>query len=173
MGTWLLRGSSHAWIYQARKPLMRLPRPYIPRAVRREVARRQVDRLYPNNSIPANESLENLLFVLFPTRAAHLDHDPPLGFRKKIKNREGRIVGFDPDANDPEFLRYVEAEAHRIKTFVRGDGAQYPDRVRIKKIRRIEKPKLKRKYRWPKRKLRWRPKDDYARRSKEVKSRSV
>jgi len=84
---------------------------------------------------------------------AELDHDPPLTVREKIV-RKGVIVGYRPDANDPDFLIYRNADEHRLKTNVRGDGAQYPDRVRIKKIRRIEHPKPKKKYNWPKRKVR-------------------
>jgi hypothetical protein len=80
----------------------------------------------------------------------HLDHDPPLAARKKIK-RGGIVVGYEPDANDPDYLTYRTADDHRLKTNVRGDGAQYPDRVLIKKIRRIERPRPKRKYKWPSR----------------------
>jgi hypothetical protein len=111
---------------------MRLPRPYIPRALRRQVAERQ---------------------GLTTTVGMHLDHDPPLAVRKKIHNRHGEIIGYDPPANSPEHLIYRKASDHRIKTYTRGEGAQYPDRVLIKKIRRIEHPKPKRKYKWAKRRF--------------------
>ncbi len=66
-----------------------------------------------------------------------LDHDPALGARRKVF-RNGVHVGYVPDANDPEHLIYREKHAHHIKTNVRGDGAQHPDRVLIKKNRRLE-----------------------------------
>jgi hypothetical protein len=112
---------------------MRLPRPYIPRAVRRLVAERQ---------------------GLTTTDGMHLDHDPALAVRKKIHNSRGAIIGYDPPANSVDHLIYRKADDHRIKTYTRGEGAQYPDAVLIKKIRRIEHPKPKRKYNWPKRKVR-------------------
>jgi hypothetical protein len=71
--------------------------------------------------------------------ALHLDHDPPLGAREKVFNSAGEHVGYEPDANDPEHLIYRTATAHRFKTNVRGDGAQHPDRVLIKRQRKLEK----------------------------------
>lgn len=72
----------------------------------------------------------------------HLDHDPALATRKKIY-RCGLHVGYEPDANDPEHLRFRPhgsqfEGSHHIKTNVRGDGAQHPDRVLIKKNKRLE-----------------------------------
>lgn len=71
-----------------------------------------------------------------------LDHDPALGARPKTG--EGKRTRYTPDANDPDALRYrphgPEFEAsHLIKTNVRGDHGQHPDRVLIKKERRRQK----------------------------------
>lgn len=102
----------------------------------------------------------------------HLDHDPALGAREKVF-RGGVHVGYRPDANDPEYLVYRTEADHKRKTNLRGDGAQHPDRVLIKKQRRREreaevalglrKPKPKAKIRsanrWPTkgvRKINWR-----------------
>jgi hypothetical protein len=136
---------------------MRLPRPYIPLAVRVLVAERQFYRTL--KIVPAfygtqAQRLKDLLKDLFPDAPVALDHDPPLAFRKKIHNNRGEIIEYDPPANSVDHLIYRKATDHRIKTYTRGEGAQYPDRVLIKKIRRIEHPKPKRKYNWPKRKVR-------------------
>jgi hypothetical protein len=136
---------------------MRLPRPYIPLAVRVLVAERQFYQTL--NIVPAfygtqAQRLKNLLKDLFPDGPVALDHDPPLAVRKKIHNSRGEIIEYDPPANSVDHLIYRKVADHRIKTYRRGEGAQYPDRVLIKKIRRIEHPKPKRKYNWPKRKVR-------------------
>jgi hypothetical protein len=99
-----------------------------------------------------------------------LDHDPPLAARPKIMMTRGRMK-YAPDANDPVYLEYrphgpQHAGSHLIKTNVRGDHGQHPDRVLIKKARRLERgPKPKRptsfsraklrspKQKWPKRKF--------------------
>jgi hypothetical protein len=136
---------------------MRLPRPYIPLAVRVLVAERQFYQTF--KIIPAfygtqAQRLKDLLKDLFPDGPVELDHDPPLAVRKKIHNRHGEIIGYDPPANSVDHLIYRKASDHRIKTYTRGEGAQYPDRVLIKKIRRIEHPKPKKKYKWPSRSFR-------------------
>lgn len=86
-----------------------------------------------------------------------LDHDPPLAARKQKRKGLGRKVYFTPDANDPAHLFYRPhgpeyAGSHLIKTNVRGDHGQHPDRVLIKKARRAERgPKPKRRTKpWPK-----------------------
>lgn len=97
----------------------------------------------------------------------HLDHDPALGAREKVYDGWHQHIGYIPDANDPEFMRYREKHAHHIKTNVRGDGAQHPDRVLIKKNRRQERREAGmengKRHRWPSRPLRGRssfpPKD--------------
>lgn len=79
-----------------------------------------------------------------------LDHDPPLAARPKERRGLGKKTYYVPDANDPDHLFYrphgPEFEgSHLIKTNVRGDHGQHPDRVLIKKQRRIERgPKPKR-----------------------------
>jgi hypothetical protein len=135
---------------------MTLPRPYIPLEIRAAVARQQAFAagVYPRCNIaawPYTAQLRELLHVLFGDDKPHLDHDPPLAWRKKIRNRNGDIIRYMPDANDPRFLIYRNADDHRLKTNVRGDGAQHPDRVLIKKIRRIERPRHKIKRKWPSR----------------------
>lgn len=92
-----------------------------------------------------------------------LDHDPPLGARPQERRGLGKKTYYIPDANDPEHLFYRPhgpqfAGSHLIKTNVRGDRGQHPDRVLIKKQRRRERdPKPKRgpqirskKSTWPK-----------------------
>lgn len=69
----------------------------------------------------------------------HLDHDPPLAARKKVKNKAGVIIGYRPAANDPNHLIYRTAVEHRLKTNVRGEHGQHPDRVLIKKNRKMER----------------------------------
>jgi hypothetical protein len=137
---------------------MKLPRPYIPLQTRIVVAGRQYsDQRLPWNEIhiawPKKIVLEYMLNRLFGGQPYHLDHEPSLAVRKKIRDKNGVVIRYSPDANDPDFLVYRRAEDHKLKTNVRGDGAQYPDRVRIKKIRRIERPKPKQKYNWPKRRF--------------------
>jgi hypothetical protein len=78
-----------------------------------------------------------------------LDHNPALGARQR--RGEGKHTVYMPVANDPEYLIYREKHAHHIKTNIRGDGAQHPDRVLIKRERRrtsknsakVKKPKRK------------------------------
>ena len=166
---------------------MRLIRPYIPLSVRVQIAERQMEAATGcvcTNSfgVPLRatgcgaflkERLEIALFHLSRNGEIklHLDHDPPLGARQKvIKN--GEHVDYVPPANDPEFLIYREKREHEIKTNVRGVGAQYPDRVLIKKNRRLEeregvrKPRVRftksinksvQKRKWPKTKIASRP----------------
>lgn len=79
-----------------------------------------------------------------------LDHDPPLGARQKERRGLGKNTYYIPDANDPDHLFYRPhgpqfEGSHLIKTNIRGDHGQHPDRVLIKKARRIERgPKPKR-----------------------------
>lgn len=73
-----------------------------------------------------------------------LDHDPPLGARPRERKGLGKKTYYVPDANDPEHLFYrphgPEFEgSHDIKTRVRGDHGQHPDRVLIKRERRRER----------------------------------
>ena len=137
---------------------MKLPRPHVPLNIRIVVAWRQLEQkprglaaAYLWTLDPAKR-LKTILSYSFSGAKVHLDHEPPLAVRKKIRHRDGAVT-YVPDANDPDFLIYRNADEHRLKTNVRGDGAQYPDRVRIKKIRRIEHPKPKQKYKWAKRRF--------------------
>ena len=74
-----------------------------------------------------------------PGESLHLDHNPALRTRPynpRVKNVAAR---YTPNANDPEYLIYRTQHAHHIKTNVRGDGAQHPDRVLIKRERKRER----------------------------------
>lgn len=134
---------------------MKRPRPYISLAVRVEVASRQLAARHLDNygalamlkirDGGAYQRLGDLLFALFAMQPVHLDHDPPLRSRT-LNKRTGK---YSPDANDPAHLIYRTAEAHQFKTNVRGDGAQFPDRVLIKRERNREKKEAEPKKRRP------------------------
>lgn len=136
----------------------RLPRPHIPLAVKCTVAVRQLGFLWPDQVVAEARSKSALLDELLTKLAGllgcevkdlRLDHQPPLAVRDKVRNRAGEIVAYVPDANDPEHLIYRTAHAHHIKTNVRGDGAQFPDRVLIKRERhREKKPKSRTRKAW-------------------------
>lgn len=153
--------------------MLRLYRPSIPVAVKCRVAMRQLGELWPDEALKANEGglqafLDRLLHKLreiLNEKKLHLDHDPALGAREIVPCRRGDDmhtawlnnfnvpIRYQPDANDPEYLVYRGKHAHHIKTNVRGDGAQHPDRVLIKKERRRREGKRAK----PKRKWRTRP----------------
>lgn len=103
--------------------------------------------------LPARERLKALLDCLkdrIGATALELHHDPALGAREKIM-RDGKIVGYIPDANDPLWLVYLDEHDHLIRTNVAGEHGQHPDRVLIKKQRRRERPRPKRFAKaWPK-----------------------
>ena len=140
----------------------RLHRPNIPLSVRCRVAMRQLGELWPDEALKAHEGglgafLDRLLFKLAELLGCEvadfrLDHDPALATRRR--KGEGKKTRYFPDANDPEFLIYREKHAHHIKTNVRGDGAQYPDRVLIKRAKNKRRKVRKRKARWASRPLR-------------------
>jgi hypothetical protein len=70
-----------------------------------------------------------------------LDHDPPLAARPRFRRGLGKKTYYQPPANDPDHLVYrphgPEFEgSHLIKTNVRGDHGQFPDRVLIKRENR-------------------------------------
>ena len=72
------------------------------------------------------------------------DHNPALGAREKVFDRDGNHVEYKPKANDPEFLQFIPhgpqfENSHLTKTNVRGPHGQHPDRVLIKRQRRIER----------------------------------
>lgn len=133
-----------------------MSRPRVPVAVQIAVAERQLRERgtvpmfasLPGTQPSAVHRLRSMLVALFGKEPCHLDHDPPLMLRWRT------AAGYSPDANDPEFLVWRTAEEHRIKTYVRGDGAQLSDmgkrRKEIRRRKKAERPRRK----WPKRKLR-------------------
>lgn len=161
--------------------MSRLYRPHIPLSVRVEVVDRQLRQfggtLKRVGKATLRDTLDVGLWVLAGNLGCdisdlRLDHDPALGARPKIVDGDKMI--YSPDANDARYLEYIPHGpefdgSHLIKTNVRGRHGQHPDRVLIKKQRRIERgPKPKRgpkiksagfaskpgaKARWPKRKF--------------------
>lgn len=134
---------------------MRLFRPYVPLAVRVQVASRQLRVIEPSldwelmqatPSLPDRQRLSLLLGCLFIGEPCHLDHDPALVNRKFNK----RTKKYTPDANDPRYLTYRTKAEHDTKTRVRGDHGQHSDLALVRK-----RKKLKRKAARPKRK--WAP----------------
>jgi hypothetical protein len=133
---------------------MRLVRPHIPIRVRLLVIARQLqsahkmyDVLNAMASVFPKDSarLEYLIEKMFGTKNVHLDHDPPLCLREIVDAEKGI---YKPAANDPEFLIYRTEEDHRIKTFVRGDGAQLSDAAKRRKKLKAERPDRPR-HKWP------------------------
>jgi hypothetical protein len=134
----------------------RLYRPHIPVEVKCRVVLRQMGELWPNEVIGGTrgslqvllkDQLEHLAALLgCAPKDLRLDHDPALAVRDKwpLKGKPNRWA-YHPDANDPEFLIYRTAHDHHLKTNVRGDGAQFPDRVLIKRARKQrERPRCSR-----------------------------
>lgn len=133
---------------------MKLPRPYVPLKVRILVARRQVLQLPDNpfsqsmKSIIAAVPIENINYTKYTLQLllaslgmlhdAQLDHDPPLMLRQKLYHN-GTHVAYSPPANDPEFLIYRNASDHKIKTLIRGNGAQRSDFAQRRYLKRLEK----------------------------------
>lgn len=150
-------------------PPMKLYRPHVPLSVRVIVAARQLrahgDKssrsvLYglslsePKN-FPGDPTLSfarKLAWLMSAlaiclgceVKDLRLDHDPPLGARPRRRRGLGRKTYYTPDANDPDHLFYrphgpEHAGSHLIKTNVRGEHGQHPDRVLIKKARKLER----------------------------------
>jgi hypothetical protein len=101
-------------------------RPYIPILVRLQVAMRQLRAADPTKAIdivmrdwwserPLAVRLKIVLYIL-GFRRPQLDHVPALARRHRNK-RTGR---YTPDANDPEFLQWIDAADHLEKTAGRG-----------------------------------------------------
>lgn len=134
----------------------RLIRPAIPVEVKFRVVLRQLGEMWPDDIIRLHrearssmgravaERLTRLAELLnCEVKDLRLDHDPALGAREKVFRKKVH-VDYIPSANDPEHLRYRPhgpqfAGSHLIKTNVRGEHGQHPDRVLIKKQRRLEK----------------------------------
>lgn len=154
--------------------MARLFRPHVPLSVRCEVAERQLRQLDPRKLgyfVRPPKTAGNRLKVLLPWLAGclgcevselRLDHDPALGARS-VGQRKGKTF-YIPDANSPDHLAYrphgaQHAGSHDVKTRIRGDHGQHPDRVLIKKARRAEAAKSgkppKRKIKIPSAKKPW------------------
>lgn len=144
----------------------RLLRPHIPLETRCQVVLRQLGEMWIEDVISKFRLAANLkgrrngsLGHLLKTKLAELatllgcepkdlrlDHDPALGARAKVFDEEtGEHIGYIPDANDPEHLRYRPhgtqfAGSHDVKTRIRGDHGQYPDLTLIKRQRARENP---------------------------------
>jgi hypothetical protein len=124
---------------------MKLPRPYIPLDVRLQVAERQLGRTWSINGQTRTEKLRLMLKQLFGDDPVHLDHDPALENRQKLYDGTTHVA-YSPPANDPEFLIYRNAQDHKTKTFIRGDGAQRSDVSQRRYLNRVaanRKPKKK------------------------------
>ena len=118
--------------------MSRLPRPRIPLDVRLQVAERQLGHIWSIIGQSRSERLTLMLKKMFGDEPVHLDHDPSLAAREKIK-RNGDVVGYRPHANDPAYLVYRTKVDHGIKTYVRGERGQYSDVVLIKRERKRER----------------------------------
>jgi hypothetical protein len=155
---------------------MRLPRPYIPIAVRLKVAERQalvspfrnvvcgveMPLLAAPRHAGPGKRLRSLLGAMFPDGRYELHHRPALANRR-LRWRLGKPF-YTPPANDPAFLVYLAAEDHDIETRVRGVGAQRSDLGQIRYNKRVARNrtngfrsstnKSAAKRKWPKRPLR-------------------
>lgn len=149
--------------------MSRLYRPSIPLDVKLTVALRQCGYDKDTAAVFLATNLRHygyaLREIVLPVLAMNLrctvaelrlDHDPPLAARPRYRRGLGKKTYYQPDANDPAHLRYrphapEHDGSHLIKTNVRGDHGQFPDRVLINRERkRREKGKKKR----PKQKIR-------------------
>lgn len=147
--------------------MARLYRPHIPLDIRVIVAARQIRKIDPTDpclyglglqyarDFPGDPTVKfgKKLAILLRQLAKllgcevsdlRLDHDPALGARPRHRRGLNPRTFYTPDANDPEHLLYrphgPEFDgSHLIKTNVRGDHGQHPDRVLIKKERRRQR----------------------------------
>ena len=147
---------------------MKLTRPYIPLFVRLEVIARQLQAadqlmtvLLSEEQFRGKQMREHLAFLLeamFGAQPVHLDHDPPLCLREIIDAEFGI---YEPAASDPRFLVYRTQEDHRLKTYVRGDGAQRSDAAKRRRKIKAERKERPHPTRWPPKGSRpvqwWRP----------------
>jgi hypothetical protein len=142
--------------------MMKIRRPYIPLAIRVQVAERQTKVKFDDSCITRpslKDQLKGLLYCLFGDAKVELHHRPAL------VNRVKRIVGaktiYFPDANDPAHLIYVLKDDHNVETRVRGIGAQRSDLGQRRYNKKVTKNRLrdpKRPSRWPQgRKVYFRP----------------
>lgn len=153
----------------------RLPRPPIPVAVKCRVVLRQLGEMFIDDVIRANRfvprvvpsrSLGALLHDRLPKLAEllgctvkdlRLDHNPALENRMKLLEtgqwvmvvpKGGKVVRYDPPANDPDSFLYRPHGAefdgsHDVKTRIRGDHGQFSDNTLAKRERRRERKKAK------------------------------
>ena len=134
--------------------MARLYRPTIPVEVKCQVALRQLGELWIDDAVKAHAGALGAFLARLLSKLAELldckvnelqlDHNPAL------ENRPFNSVTrrYIPDANDDQFLIYREKHAHRIKTLVRGDGAQLSDAAIARKRKRKER-KASRRFRFP------------------------
>lgn len=168
----------------------RLIRPSTPLEVDLRVLLRQLGEMFIENVVEMAKEQQSLGTIVAEKKAQlasllgcevkdlRRDHNPALGARAKVYDGDGKHVEYEPAANDPEYLFFIPHDpkfenSHLIKTNVRGLKGQHPDRVLIKKNRRLErqakeraglvKPKFKAKIKsrsnWPAkgtRKINWR-----------------
>lgn len=125
---------------------MRLHRPYIPLAIRVQVAERQLCAqgdwgkiaVAMHCELTHGRRLKNALRLLFGDHPYHLDHDPALVNRQRT--RSGNYI---PGANDPVHLVYRTKVAHDIKTRIRGDGAQRSDLSQRRYLKKVARNRQK------------------------------
>lgn len=119
----------------------KLWRPYVPLETRcivavRQCAERDIDTSAVVNK-PLARRLRHLLILLFAHRKHDLHHRPALENRTKLRSmmtkygKSFEIIIYEPDANDPDHLVYLENNSenneHYIETHVRGQGALRSD----------------------------------------------
>lgn len=132
---------------------MKLHRPYIPLAVRIQVAERQADALgYRFDHPVLSVKLAALIRFLFGGQKFELHHRPSLINRPF----DFRTQDYSPLANDPQYLVYLPKQEHDIETRVRGVGAQRSDLSQRRYLKRVARncDKTRKRHSWPKRKFR-------------------
>ena len=132
---------------------MKLHRPYIPLAVRIQVAERQADALgYRFDHPVLSVKLAALIRFLFGGQKFELHHRPSLINRPF----DFRTQDYSPLANDPQYLVYLPKQEHDIETRVRGVGAQRSDLSQRRYLKRVarNRDKTRKRHSWPKRKFR-------------------
>ena len=165
---------------------MRISRPYIPIAVRIQVAARQLRSFtYALSGVQhplemkirekqietasrcssQRECLTMLLYYRWRKTLVELHHRPALVNRMRRTMPNGR-VDYSPDANDPAHLVYLPKGDHDVETRVRGLGAQRSDLGQRRYNKKVAKNRAEKrparpgeKYWRIKRKLQSRPKD--------------
>lgn len=101
----------------------------------------------------ASLRLKRLLGVLFGELPVELHHRPALVNRVflRVEKNRGPIIGYMPDANDPDYLVYLPADEHDIETRVRGQHGQHSDLALARKRKRKERKAKRPKRKWPSR----------------------